>query len=456
MKHISQTLLLALAALLPQYLAAADPYAKAVVYANILSGNVGNSNPNPTNALGAPDGLSVSMGGPGASLILDMGADTPVLDGPGPDLQVLERGAAYGGADESYRVLVSNDTDTNTFVYVSQGRALSLIDIHPAGLASARYVWLQDLAIETLNTTVPGSDIDSLRALYNSSGTNDVAPPTAVAVRLTGQGAWLSWTAPSATNLTGYAVRRSLDGVSFGSSPDATLSVLETAWHDLSLPVVSNFYYAVSALTGTAESTLVVVEVPANQLALFTNQIVHLGDDTVANWEDPSPERDFTLGFTLPALAEGPEAELTLDVFNVDNTGNALLVNGAQVGTLPTQPAESWAPRSVRFAAGALQPGLNTLTLSARNASGSTTGSLDDFQVRNLELHLYGTQDLIELITRARFTQVAAGETNVTLRWVVEQTPSLTPVNWQTVSSPVEWTGALTPTNGFFRLRDAP
>jgi hypothetical protein len=435
---------------------ALDPYAKVVVYANILNGNVGNSNANPADALGAPNGNSVSMGGPGASLILDMGADTPVLDGPGADLQVLELGAAYGGADESYNVLISNSTDTNTFVFVGRGRALSLLDIHATGLASARYVWLQDLATETLNTTVPGSDIDAVRVLYYSGSSNDVAPPSGLTVRLTGQGAWLSWAASSATNVTGYAIRRSLDGVAFGSTADYTATKEETAWHDLNLPVVSNFFYAVSTLAGTNESVPVIAAVPAYQFAVLTNQIVHLGDDTVATWEVPAPQRTVTVTFTLPDFADGPLAELALDLFDVDNTGNAILLNGAEVAAVPTQAAGSWAAKTAQFAAGALQPGTNTLVISARNSSGGTTGSLDDFQVRNLWLRLYGPQTNIDLFTRTRFTHIAAGQTNVTLRWVVEQTPSLAPVDWQTVSSPIEWRGVLVPTNGFFRLRDAP
>lgn len=283
-----------------------------------------------------------------------------------------------------------------------------------------------------------------------------MAPPSTVGVRLTGQGAWLSWTASTATNVTGYTIRRSLDGVAFGSAADATVSAQETAWHDLSLPVVSSCYYAVSALAGSTESVLVVVGVPATQLAVLTNQAVHLGDDAVAGWEDPSPQRDLLLTFPLPAFADGPQAELALDVFDVDYSANAILLNGAKIGTVPTQSAESWGTRSLRFAAGALQPGLNTLVLSSRDSSGGTTGGLDDFQVRNIWLRLYGVQANINLVTGARFTQVASGQTNVTLRWVVEQSPSLSPVNWQTVSGPIEWTGTLTPTNGFFRLRDAP
>ena len=290
--------------------AAADPYAKAVVFSRILNGSVGNSYTDPTKALGASDGNYVSLGGPGASIILDMGADTPVVDGPGPDLEVREIGAAQsqGASDESYRVLVSNSTDTNTFSFVGVGLALSLIDIHSSGLASARYVWLQDLSTEISGLT-PGSDIDSLRALYYSGG-GEVAPPSNVQVRLIGQGVWVSWTPSTATNVTGYTIRRSLDGVTFGSSSDVAVSAQETAFYDPSLLVVSNYFYAVSALAGSVESTLVVASVPSVglNLPLLTNQIAHLGDDTIATWVDPSPQLDLTLSFTLPALADGSEA----------------------------------------------------------------------------------------------------------------------------------------------------
>lgn len=435
---------------------ATDPYAKAVVFANILNGNVGNSATNVSLALGAPDTNYVSLGGPGASIMLDMGADTPLVDGPGADLEVREVGAATGlGVDESYRVLVSNSTDTNTFSFVGVGRALSLIDIHPSGLASARYVWLQDVATESLNTMTPGSDIDSLRTLYYF-GAGDVAPPSNLQVRLIGQGAWVSWTPSTTTNVTGYAIRRSLDGAAFNSSADSIVSAKETAFCDPSLLVMSNYFYAVSALAGSAESTLVVAGVPGASLSLplLTNQTVHLGDDTDGTWEDPSPQRDMALAFTLPAFAEGPEAELALEVFNVDYT-NALVVNGARVAGLPTEPGGSWVAKTQRFPAGALQPGVNTLVLSARNSSGGTTGSLDDFQVRNVWLRLL-SQTNINLITSVRLTEIVAGQTNATLHWVVDQTPSLMPVNWQTVSGPISWTGTLTATNGFFRLRDTP
>ncbi len=436
--------------------AVADPYAQAVVAAEILDGNVGNNQSDPAAALGAPDGGYLSLGGPGAWILLDMGADSPVLDGAGPDLEVREIGSAFGGVDESYRVLVSNSTDTNSFVLVGTGRALSLLDIAPSGLASARYVWIQDLATETLNTPTPGSDIDSLRALHFSGGDSEVPAPTGVRLRMTGQGVWISWNPSTATNLTGYAIRRSLDGVSFGSSPDAVLSADETAWHDVNMPALAGVYYAVSALAGALESVLTVVGVPSAEVAVAGSTVIHLGDDSAPAWEVPEPQAAATFTFTLAAPAGGPEAELTLDVFDVDFGSSPILMNGARVAVVPVQNAESWATRTVRFAAGALQPGINTLTILPRNSGGGSTGNLDDFQVRNLTLRIAGDPSAIALYTATRITRVAADADTVTLRWVVEQTPGLLPVDWQVVSDPIEWTGELTPANGFFRLREAP
>ena len=100
----------------------------------ILPANVGNTQTNVANALGEADNVAVSLGGPGASIMLEMGAETPITDGLGADVEIREIGAVYGGVDESYRVRVSNSTDTNTFVLVGQGRALSLLDISPSGL----------------------------------------------------------------------------------------------------------------------------------------------------------------------------------------------------------------------------------------------------------------------------------------------------------------------------------
>jgi hypothetical protein len=379
-----------------------------------------------------------------------------VLDADGADLEVREIGAASGGQDESYRVLVSNSTDTNTFQYVGTGRALSVIDIHSSGLASARYVWLQDLATETLDSVSPGSDIDSLRAVHYSGSDSDFPKPAEVFVRATGQGAWVSWPAVTQTNVTSYFIRRSFDGTSFSSTPDVTVSSQETAWHDTSLSALTNLYYAVSASDGTNESGIVVASLPVTSLALMTNGSTHLGDNVVPDWETPDPRSTIEIPFYLPAGAAGPQAELAFDLWGVDNSGNAVIVNGGKVGNLPGQSATSWVPKTLRFATGALQPGNNILTLAARDDSGRVTGALDDFQVRNVSLRFYEPQTNDEIVTSTRITQINPGQTNVTLRWVVEQTPTLPPTTWETVSSPIEWTGSITSSNGFYRLHELP
>lgn len=458
MKVIALTSLIASLALLPAHprARADDPYAKAVVFAEILNGNAGNNRPDPSSALGAPDGVAVSLGGPGASILLDMGADTPVLDGPGPDLEVREIGAAFGGVDESYRVLVSNSADTNTFLFVGIGRALSLIDIAPSGLESARFVWLQDIATETLNTQTPGSDIDSVRSLHVAGGSDDLPAPANVRIELTPQGARISWMPSPAPDLSGYAIRRSLDGISFGSSPDATPSMDETAWVDTSLPVGEARFYAVSALSGPLESPLVVLGIPVTTLPLPDTGTVHLGDNVLPNWEVPDPVRTHSITFTLPAVPGGSQVALELDVFDTDSNANAIIVNGARVASLPVHSPETWSRRIVALPAAAFQPGINTLLFAARTSGGAVTGALDDFMLRNLVLHIHGGFPAPTVLTSTRFTTVTPGSDTVTLRWLVEQTPTLSPPDWRAVSSPIEWTGEATADDGFFRLREQP
>ncbi len=435
---------------------AADPYAKAVVRSEILDGNIGNSRTDPGAALGPPDETNVSLGGPGASILLDMGEDTLVVNGPGPDLEVREIGAAFGGVDESYRVLVSNSTEPETFVFVGEGRALSLIDIAPSGLESIRYVWIQDLATETLNTQTPGSDIDSVRSLYGAGAGDDLPPPADVRIRLTSQGALISWSAPQIENVTGYAIRRSLDGISFGSSPDASLSADETAWLDTSATAVQPVFHAVSVRSGDEESRLMVVGIPVTTLPVPSAEPVHIGDDPVPAWERPEAVRTYSWHLTLPPGLSGGQAALDLEVFDIDYSTNPLIVNGVRAAALPTHGSENWASRSVSFPASLLKPGANTFTIAARASNGAASGQLDDFMVRNLALRLLLDPEVHGVHTATRFTRVEAGATTVTLRWVVEQTPTLAPPKWETVSGPIEWTASVTAEEGYFRLNERP
>ncbi|MDF7808932.1 hypothetical protein P4E94_15910 [Pontiellaceae bacterium B12219] len=410
----------------------ASPYAEAVIDSYILTGNVGNSQTNVFEALGAPDEQEVSLGGPGGWIMLDMGPDDLIVNGPGADLQIREIGAAFGGQDESYEVYISETTNLVDFVFAGTGRAISLFDIQDSGLSSARYVRIVDLATETLHTTVPGSDIDSVTSLQSSGlpagGTN-------LQARLTGQGIFLQWQQSGGDNADAFNIRRSLDGVSYSSTPLATLVSGETAYHDVNVPGVTDLWYAVSSVSGSVESAASVVQVPTySMLVSDSSSVIHLGDN-VTDWEVGDPDNDVVYQLVLARDPQGPEAKLTMDLFDVDQTTGYLFVNGAKVGSLLSQPSEAWVEKSMVFDAGVLRGGTNTVSFHARDSSGGTTGSLDDYMVRNVSLQLFGTGKL------------------VALPWSAAYSPTLNPPEWEIISEPILWKENATNSTGFFRLQ---
>jgi hypothetical protein len=411
----------------------ATPYAEAVIDSYILTGNVGNSQTNVFEALGAPDEEVVSLGGPGAWIMLDMGADDPVVNGPGADLQIREIGAAFGGQDESYEVYVSETTNLVDFVLVGIGRAISLLDIQDSGLSTARYVRIVDLATETLNTTVPGADIDSVTSLQS---TGLPAGGTNLQVRLTGQGVLLSWNQSSGNQADAFNIRRSLDGVSYSSTPLAQLVSGETAYHDVDMPGMMDLWYAVSSVSGSVESAASVVQVPTYSIPVTdTNSVIHLGDNVVQDWEVPDPDNDVVYQLVLARDPQGPEAQITMDLFDVDQTRGYLFVNGAKIGSLPSQSTEAWVEKSMVFDAGVLQGGTNTISFHVRDSSGGSTGSLDDYMVRKISLELFGSGDL------------------VALPWSAAYSPTLNPPEWEIISEPILWKENATNATGFFRLQ---
>jgi hypothetical protein len=410
----------------------ASPYAEVVVESLILNGNVGNSQTNPAAVLGAPDGLELSMGGPGAILVIDMGSDTPIVDGPGPDLEVRETGAAFGGADESYRVLISESTSVASFVEIGIGTAISLFEIAGSGLSTARYVRLEDLATETLNTQTPGSDIDSLTALH---GTDLPGGPSGVAGRYTGQGALVTWEFSDGASIDGFRVRRSLDGQNYNGSPVDEPSADERGYHDTALVDVADLWYSVSVVTDAVESAAAIAHLPAYQVMLTDSNAVHLGDNVLPAWEAPNPVGVLELQVVLTAPPMGPEAKISFELFDVDESMNPILVNRTQTAELPTHFPATWLAASTRFPVGPFKPGTNTVTVYPRNSSGGSSGSLDDFMIRNITRHMYGS-------------------TNVTvLPWVVGHSPTLSPPDWTQISDHIPWNDQATNATGFFRLQ---
>lgn len=155
-------------------------WAKAVVASDITAAidSDGNSLINvaadPDLLLGPPD-ESVSgitaIGLVGAWVVVDMGEGTEAHDKEGPDIVVMEYGAAAGGFPEPYRVAVSESPD-GPFTEIGDGADVRGFDLAEAGLASARYVRVESLAtLEEItgglgSPLYPGPEIDAIGAIY--------------------------------------------------------------------------------------------------------------------------------------------------------------------------------------------------------------------------------------------------------------------------------------------------
>lgn len=373
---------------------AAEPYAKLVLQKNVLMGSGTNVSMNHLEVLGAPDDKYLSMGGPGAYILLDMGA-TPIVDGIGPDLEVREYGAESGGVDEQYRVSISATNTPGSFVVVGTGSAYSLMDIASTGLSSARYVYIEDLSTATNSSNTPGSDIDAVTSLHAStSGT--LPSVTGLSYTHTNNGVRLSWTPITGASVTGYNIRRSSDGKRFDTHPKWSVTKLENAFLDIdtSKTFVGPSWYAVSAKYAGGESALQVVGVPASLplTLLAESQTIHVGDSTVPAWVDTSGDysvpsgHKLTLNFTLPEEPRGPTVKLNLQAFDVDYARNYIVINGHIARSLP-QGNDVWLNTSLIIESGEFQQGGNTLEIYARdNNGGDTVNGLDDFMLKGLHL----------------------------------------------------------------------
>ncbi len=186
----------------------ADPYADALIEATILAS--GNDHPNPIDILGPPRYKNgdynydfVSMGGPGHSIVVDMGANEEIVDGQGNDLRVYEIGSTLGGVDEEHDVFVASDP-AGPWHYLGRGAAITEFDLRNSGLQVARYVRIVDLSTKTNGTGNPGSDIDAIQAL-NMKPIQCLDTPDQLDYTVTGNDVRLTWSAvPDAVGYNVY------------------------------------------------------------------------------------------------------------------------------------------------------------------------------------------------------------------------------------------------------------
>ncbi len=110
----------------------------------------------PRSALGPEDSLFFSLGQAGY-VVLDMGPDSPIGNGPGDDMTVYE---GDDGTAEGYEVFVSNSWDGSWYSCGSATGTASF-DLSVAGLSQARYVRIEDDGSSSSGTHA-GFDLDAV------------------------------------------------------------------------------------------------------------------------------------------------------------------------------------------------------------------------------------------------------------------------------------------------------
>ncbi|ASP39069.1 hypothetical protein CHH28_10430 [Bacterioplanes sanyensis] len=352
----------------------------------ILDGNVGNENSSLEHVLGPTDKTSLSLGGPGAYVTVKMAS--PIGDQPGLDFTVNEVGDAQGGQDESYRVLVSDSGENGSFVEIGIGRAVSVFDISSSGYDQINYVKLIDLATETLETKVPGSDINSIVALNTNDGTGAAVRDLSAEIR--SSSVVLNWTPADDTRLASYAIRVGRGGTSFDYRTAYTASEfangamipLDTSNSPQPLSFMVTPVYA-DGTEGSAAITK--LDLLVRSIPLISSPL-HIGDGNFSSWDDPQSDRRSGASFQLDKAPVGGYAELSLELYDTDFEFNRVLVNGIDAVVLPLQADKSFVSLSVKFPAELLVQGNNILEFVAADQFGSDTGNLDDYQVNNVTL----------------------------------------------------------------------
>jgi len=109
-------------------------------------------------ALGPPDNISASLGN-GGMMVIDMGNNTPIVDGTDEDFTI------YEGDDtpEGYTVAISNNWN-GPWTGLGSGTGTQSFDIGSAGFSTARFVRINDDGIGSATKDYPGFDLDAIQA----------------------------------------------------------------------------------------------------------------------------------------------------------------------------------------------------------------------------------------------------------------------------------------------------
>lgn len=360
--------------------------ASAVLDSNILEGNSGNTQANVLAITGPTDNIALSLGGVGGWIVVEL--DTSIVDGTGADLEIREVGSSGGGVDENYLVSVSETNEAGSYVQLGEGVANTQFDVSGLGLAAIRYVRIDDLSTQTLDSEYPGSDIDSISVLNSSSGsTSEIMNLVA---ELKNTGIMISWDFIDDESIVGYAVRRSSDGITYFSDVDWEVSKFEHALRiDNNSEIQPNWYsvsplYAdgVEGISSTASLSSFIEE------TVISSAVIHLGDALVNSWDEPEAVTKASLSFEVPYDVKGPIVKLELDVFNV-HYDNKIVINGYSEAFVPVSTPSEFVSKVLILNSDALKQGMNIIEFYSLDSAGSLSGNLDDYQITNIKLTYY-------------------------------------------------------------------
>ena len=166
----------------------------------------------PASALGAPDGVACSLGA-GGFIVLDMGPDHVITDGPGDDFTVTEAVLFDDVLPEAYAVF-AGDAYAQTQL-VGTGFGTTSFDLAAAGLGSTRYLKIVDDSGADPDGALAGLDLDAVTVAhrtqsYCTAGTS----ASGCQAQLTASGT-ASATAATGFHLLASGVEGAKDGLYF-------------------------------------------------------------------------------------------------------------------------------------------------------------------------------------------------------------------------------------------------
>jgi parallel beta-helix repeat protein len=117
---------------------------------------------NPTegiSALGAPDQISASLG-KGGEIVLDMGNEAEIFNGPGDDFIVYEADSTPDGYD-----VYASENWKGPWNFIGTGSGNTSFNLDSAGMTKSRYIKIEDDGDGSAYDTNPGFDLDAIQTL---------------------------------------------------------------------------------------------------------------------------------------------------------------------------------------------------------------------------------------------------------------------------------------------------